>query len=189
MIHLWPIKFKFNTCKKQSIVLLERKMSNWLTDKGMSVGLLVSVIGHMTGKKTRSRPEREWRCVKTESMGSKFWHFLLSEHERKWLQFRLYHGVLHPEKPHSWENGMNKSLKCRKMLALPGWRAKLGWHFHFIRDTPESHVFHFNYICNSHVPLSCTYLSLVGPLVIWVSNEWFMTDLGKLWGHLLKSAH
>ena len=54
-MHLEPIKFELHTWKKrptsktESIVLPDTKIGNLLTDKGMSVGLLVSVIGHMVG--------------------------------------------------------------------------------------------------------------------------------------------
>ena len=46
-----------------------------------------------------------------------------------------------------------------------------GGHLHFIWDTQESLVFHFNYTSYSLVPLSFTLLSLMGHFVSRVSNE------------------
>ena len=36
--------------------------------------------------------------------------------------FNLHHLVGHPKKPLSCENGTNRSIKCRKMLALSVWQ-------------------------------------------------------------------
>ena len=72
--------------------------------------------------------------------------------------------------------------------ALAGhWRGTgdaLGGHLHFIWDTQESLVFHFNYSPYSLVPLSFTLLSHMGHFVSRVSNELFITDLPGLGGQL-----
>ena len=68
-------------------------------------------------------------------------------------------------------------------------RGALSIHLHFIWDTQESLVVHFNYTCNSLVPLSLKLLSLEGHLVSKVSNEWFITDRSGLGGQLLQSTH
>ena len=55
-------------------------------------------------------------------------------------------------------------------------RKTLERHLHFIGNTLESPVFHFNYTCHSLVPLSVTHLSLVGHLVSNATTEYFNTD-------------
>ena len=49
LAHLESCMKKCNTPRKQSIVLLDTKMGNKMTGKGMSVGLRCSVIGHTVG--------------------------------------------------------------------------------------------------------------------------------------------
>ena len=72
---------------------------------------------------------------------------------------------------------------------LAGTRESLSRHLHFIWDTPQSFVFHFNYTCHSLVPFSFTLLSLVGHLISKASSECFNTDLSGLEGQLLQSIH
>ena len=48
--------------------------------------------------------------------------------------FNLHHLVGHPKKPLSCENGTNRSIKCRKMLALSVWQLNRKWsHFELDR--------------------------------------------------------
>ena len=72
----------------------------------------------------------------------------------------------------------------RRALAIhsAGTRVTLGGQFHFIWDTQESLVFHFNYTCYPLFPIRFTRLSLVDHLVSKVSSECFKVDLSVLFG-------
>ena len=83
--------------------------------------------------------------------------------------------------------GENDSLVGSPPAA--GTRGALSIHLHFIWDTQESLVVHFNYTCYSLVPLLLKLLSLEGHLVSKVSNEWFISDRSGFAGQLLQSTH
>ena len=51
------------------------------------------------------------------------WLICTVQNRKQW-HFWLHHGVPHLEKPPPWENSVNRSITCRKMRALPVWRAK-----------------------------------------------------------------
>ena len=51
---------KCNTLRKSSIVLPDTEIGNKMTDKGMSVGLLCSVIGHTVGFEQRKCLGNVW---------------------------------------------------------------------------------------------------------------------------------
>ena len=71
-----------------------------------------------------THPHPEKTATINQLRTGKCWHFLFGEQNRKWWHFRLHHSAPHPEKPPFWENGTNKSITGRKMLAVPVWRAK-----------------------------------------------------------------
>ena len=74
---------KRNTSKIQSIVLPDTKVGKLMTDKGMSVALLVSVIGHAVGiwqwkgpgnvsKQNIERKKGYWNEINGTKMGKAF---------------------------------------------------------------------------------------------------------------------
>ena len=128
------------------------------------------------------------RCLEWKKMPvSKNWKLFIEINSIIWAV--TAYKKLYTVRTYRFKKISGKSDSYVSSLPSAGTRGALGGHFHFIWDTQESLLFHFNCTCYSLVPLSFTLFALVGHLVSKVSNEWLITETSGLGGQFLQSTH